>query len=241
MRTAVAIAAVAFALAAPAAPDGAIGAFSVLEAGQALPPPWREIRLARWKPPEFALVKDGGATVLRVHSANAAGSMGHALDADPRARLAWRWKIDRVIAAADLDKREGDDYPARVYVFFDVPLAELSAGERFKIRVARLIHGSDVPTAAICYVWDNRHAVGTMRPSTYTDRVRMVVLESGGAKAGAWVAEARDIEADYRAAFGEAAGKPVPRVTGVALGNDTDQTHETVTAWFGDLRLEARR
>jgi hypothetical protein len=33
----------------------------------------------------------------------------------------------------------------------------------------------------------------------------------------------------------------VPRVTGIAVGNDTDQTGETVTAWFGDFRLEARR
>jgi hypothetical protein len=30
-------------------------------------------------------------------------------------------------------------------------------------------------------------------------------------------------------------------VTGIAAGNDTDQTAETVTAWFGDFRLEERR
>jgi hypothetical protein len=33
----------------------------------------------------------------------------------------------------------------------------------------------------------------------------------------------------------------VPRVTGIAIGNDTDQTGESATAWFGDFRLEARR
>jgi hypothetical protein len=30
-------------------------------------------------------------------------------------------------------------------------------------------------------------------------------------------------------------------VTGVAAGSDTDQTGDTVTAWFGDLRLEPLR
>jgi hypothetical protein len=69
----------------------------------------------------------------------------------------------------------------------------------------------------------------------------MVVVRSGAARAGQWVAEARDVEADFRAAFGLAGTQPVPRVTGVAVGSDTDQTGEMVTAWFGDLKLDARR
>jgi hypothetical protein len=243
VRRPLALAAIAFALAAPAAPDGGIGAFSALQPGQPLPAPWREIRLARWKPPEYALVRDGEATVLRVRSESAAGTMAHALDADPsqRPRLAWRWKVDRVVEAADLARREGDDYAARVYVFFDVPLDDLPFAERLRIHAARLFYGTDVPAAAISYVWDNRHPVGTVRDNAYTGRVRMMVLESGAARVGSWVAESRDLESDFRIAFPNQAGKPVPRITGVALGNDTDQTHESVTAWFGDLRLEARR
>jgi hypothetical protein len=30
-------------------------------------------------------------------------------------------------------------------------------------------------------------------------------------------------------------------VTGIAIGNDTDQTRESVTAWFGDLKIEGAR
>ena len=33
----------------------------------------------------------------------------------------------------------------------------------------------------------------------------------------------------------------MPAINGVAVSSDTDQTLETVNAWFGDLRLEARR
>jgi hypothetical protein len=53
--------------------------------------------------------------------------------------------------------------------------------------------------------------------------------------------ERRDLEADFRAAFGSREGKAPPPVTGIAAGNDTDQTGESVTAWFGDFLLGVRR
>jgi hypothetical protein len=96
-----------------------------------------------------------------------------------------------------------------------------------------------VPTAALCYVWDNHHPVGTSQWNPYTDRVRMIVLESGSARAGGWVEERRDLERDFRTWFPESS-HPVPAITGVAAGNDTDQTGEAATAWFGDLHLEPR-
>jgi hypothetical protein len=220
-----------------------IAAFSTLEPAQALPAAWREVRLPRLRPPEYALVRDGAGTVLRVRSQSAAGSLAHAVDADLQSnpRLAWRWKIDRVVEAADLERKAGDDYAARVYVMFDVPLDELTFSARVKIRLARFLHGGDVPSAAICYVWDNRHAPGTMRASAYVESVRMVVVESGTARAGTWVAESRDLGADFRAAFPDLHRAAPPRVIGVAVGNDTDQTGESVTAWFGDVKLEAAR
>jgi hypothetical protein len=191
--------------------------------------------------PEISLVDDGGTTVLRSRAAAAAGTVAHDLDADPAARptLAWRWKVDRVVGKANLSEKGGDDFAARVYVFFDVPLEALPLGARVKSVLARAIWGEKLPTAAICYVWDNRHAPGTSAWNPYTDRVRTVVLRS--ASAGAWAGESRDLAADFRAAFGSQWTGAVPRVTGIAIGNDTDQTGETATAWFGDFRLEARR
>lgn len=235
----------ALALAAAAAPvvlaaGGAlaIAPFSAAAPGGTLPAPWRELLLARVKPPRFALVDDGGTTVLRVTSEAAAGAVGHALRIEAAARpaLAWRWKVDRVVEHADLATRQGDDFAARVYVFFDVPPDDIPLGERIGLALARWFYGPDLPSAAICYVWDNRHPVGTSAWSAYTRRVRVVVLESGGGRAGQWVEERRDLAADYRAAFGAQA--KVPPVSGVAAGNDTDQTGESASAWFGDLRIE---
>jgi len=218
-----------------------IAPFSRASPGAALPEGWRPLTLPRIAPPEVALVGESGTTVLRSRAAAAGGTVAYSLDASPaeRAILSWRWKVDRVVERADLAEKGGDDFAARVYVFFDVPAGSLPLGARVKATLARAIWGEKLPTAALCYVWDNRHAPGTSVWNPYTDRVRTVVLRSGSP--GAWAAEARDLEADFRAAFGSQWTGPAPRVTGIAIGNDTDQTGETVTAWFGDFRLEARR
>jgi head-tail adaptor len=78
--------------------------------------------------------------------------------------------------------------------------------------------------------------VGTVVPNPYTDRVRMIVVESGTARAGRWIAYERDIVADYRAAFGE----DPPPIAGVAIMTDTDNTGDTVEAWYGDILLLPR-
>ena len=195
--------------------------------------------MPRIRKPEVAIVDDGGTTVLRLVSADAAGSIAHRLRADPERTpvLAWRWKVDRVLDGADLARKDGDDYAARVYVTFDVPDVALTFVERIRIRFARLVHGTDLPTAALCYVWDNRHPPGTTSWNAYSSRVRMIVVRSGPEGVGRWAGESRDVAADFKAAFGTEA----PAITGVAVSADTDQTHERVTAWFGDLRLEPRR
>lgn len=217
----------------------AIAPFSQAAPSEALPSPWRLQRVPKARELELRTVVEDGVTVLRAHAANAAGAATHAVRAPTEAAvLSWRWKVDRVVAGADMGTKSGDDFAARVYVFFDVPLESLPLAQRVKIRLARLIYGTELPTAAICYVWDNRHPPGTSRWSPYTDRVRIVVLE-GAPDAGSWKEERRELASDFRAAFG-AQGGALPAVSGVAVGNDTDQTGESVTAWFGDLHLETR-
>lgn len=223
-----------------ASPTGDPAPFSAARPGGELPTGWMPLTLPKIPPPAVALVADEGVTVLRSTANAAAGTVSFALGHDAAARpmLRWRWKVDRVVAKADLAAKPGDDFAARVYVFFDVPADTLPLGDRLKIFLAREVYGRTVPTAALCYVWDNRHPVGTSRWNPYTDRVRTVVVRSGSP--GAWASESRDLEADFREAFGAEWKGPVPRVTGIALGNDTDQTGESVTAWFGDIRLERR-
>jgi hypothetical protein len=212
--------------------------FSTLKAGDALPAVMRFIAIPKVRHNSVALVDDAGTTVLKVDSNHSAGSIALPFNLDPlkTPRLSWRWKVSRVIDKADMEQRSGDDFAARVYVFFDVPLDSLSFAERSKVRLARLIAGPDVPTAALVYVWDNKHRIGFANASPYTRSVQKFVLQSGPDHVGKWTSETRDVAADFRLAF----SREPPRVTGVAVGNDTDQTDEQVSTWFGDFRFAAQ-
>ncbi|MBI3715834.1 MAG: DUF3047 domain-containing protein [Betaproteobacteria bacterium] len=219
------------------AAEAAVPALSSLKPGAAFPAQFHVITIPKTAHSRIALVDDQGKTVLKIDSDNSTGSLAMPFLLDPAAtpRLTWRWKVSHALDQADTETKAGDDYAARVYVFFDVPLASLSFVERTKIRLARLVAGQDVPTAALCYVWDNRHRIGHAHMSPYTQRAYMIVLQSGAEYAGRWMTETRDVVADFRQAFGHAP----PRIIGVALGSDTDNTHEKVTTWFGDVSFGA--
>jgi hypothetical protein len=229
------------AIVAVAAEEVRIPSFSSAQPGGDLPRGWRKITLPYGHASEFKLVRDGEQTVLQVRSDNSFGTVAYDLAVEPAQApiLSWRWKIDRVVDKADMHTKEGEDFAARVYVSFDYPVDALPRGTRTKLRIARAIYG-DVPAAAICYVWDNRHATGESLWSPHFDYVRIVVLQSGNARAGQWVEERRDVDADFRAAFGERWPKPTPKIAAVVAGSDTDQTDESATAWFGDFKLEPR-
>ena len=183
----------------------------------------------------YELVRDGETVVVRAQASAAAAALVHKLN-DPLQEatvLHWRWKIARLLDKSDIGRKSGDDYAARVYVTFALD-PRASWAERIKFRTARLIYGNDLPFSALNYVWDTRAPVGTSLGNAYTERVRMVVLESGAARLGEWVEERRDVVADYRRAF----GTEPPPITGVAIMTDTDDTGESATAWYGDIVLQ---
>lgn len=184
----------------------------------------------------FDLVDADGTTVLRARADNAAASLRYKMDIAPTAnqQLHWRWKTDRVLDKADLKTKAGDDYATRLYVFFDRKPAQMSFGERIAYRLGRARYGDQIPSAALCYVWDNKQPVGTIRDNAYTGFVKMVVASSGKARQGQWVTLQRDITADYQRAF----GTPAPRITGIAIAADTDNTGESTISYFGDIRFE---
>lgn len=209
--------------------------FSSAAVGAALPAPWKQTALPGVAShTEYALVRDGDAVVLRAEAQASMSGVAHPLRLDVRAYplIEWRWKVISLLKKSDIATKAGDDYPARVYVLFDYDIRKLPFSLRAKIRLSRLA-GADVPLAALCYVWDGKAAVGTSVWSAYTDRVRVIVAESGAANLGKWVTMRRDVVADFRTAFGE---EP-PAISGVVLATDTDNTGESTTAFYGDIRF----
>lgn len=205
--------------------------FSSLQPGQGMPATWSVLPLPDKPATRFTLVADNGTTVVKAESDSAAATLVSRFRTPAAGLLSWRWKVDRVVASADLTQKTGDDFAARVYVFFDTPPSAMPLATRMKYGAVKLFYKVDLPTAALCYVWDNKHPVGHSAWSAYTDRVRVIVLRSG--EPGSWREEKRDLAADFKAAFGTDA----PAITGIALGSDTDQTGERVVAHFGDFVL----
>ena len=68
-------------------------------------------------------------------------------------------------------KKEGDDYPARIYVTFQYDSQKVSLFGKAKYEAAKLIYGQYPPLGAINYIWESRAPVGTTVPNPYTDRV----------------------------------------------------------------------
>jgi len=226
--------ALALALLGPAAHAMQLLPFSGATPGGPLPPGWAVQPVPNVpRQTRFDLVGDGDATVLRARAEASAASLRYTLRVDPARdpQLRWRWKTERVLERADLTRKSGDDYAARLYVFFDRKPAQMSLGARALYRLGRARYGEQLPAAALCYVWDNRQPVGTLRDNAYTGFVKMIVASSGKARQGRWIDLQRDVAADYRRAFNTAA----PAITGIAIMVDTDNTGEATVSYFGDV------
>jgi hypothetical protein len=216
-----------------------VGRFTADEtAASAIPAPWALQQLdAKVAPTRYALRTWDGVHAIEAHAKKSMALLGRPLeiDLDRTPILCWQWRVDAPLVSADMARKAGDDYAARVYVSFAIPPAQMSFGTRTKLSIARSIWGDQVPDAALNYVWDNKHPVGTLADNAYTDRTRMWVLRSGAGEAGRWVRERRDLRADFRRAFVELDG----RLTGIAVAADTDNTGEEAHAGFADFRFVA--
>ena len=223
----------------PAASAGAaISPFSAAAVGEP-PAAWKFATLPNKVPTKYTIADLAGTRVLKVESDESYGNLVHAMrvTVSERAALAWRWRVDKLLDDADLKVRGGDDSAAKLCVFFGFDGSKLPFGERTKLALARSSTGQDVPTQTLCYVWDNKLAIDTTLASPFTKRIRYIVLQSGASKLKQWVAQKRDLVADYQRLFGDESEGKTPDVTGVAVQADSDNTKGHGLSYFGDITL----
>jgi hypothetical protein len=215
-----------------------IGGFSRLDPSLGIPGQWKPMVFPKIdRQTTYRLILDNDTSVVQAVSAASASGLMYTYHG-PAHRypwISWRWKIDHVLKSGDVATREGDDYAARIYVAFEYSPAGKSWGQRMRYHAAKLVAGGGLPGSAINYIWANRAPVGAIVPNPYTDQTRMIVLQSGDASARRWISEKRNLVRDYEAAFGQ---KPPP-IMGIAIMTDTDNTGESTTAWYGDIRLSS--
>ena len=213
-----------------------IGAFSEMDPAKGLPALWEKLVFPRIeRQTSYTLIRDHDRTVIQaVSNASASGLIRHFKgSAEQHPWIVWQWKIDHVLQKGDVAIKQGDDYAARIYVAFEFTPEGKSWWQRMRFKAANLAAGGKLPGTALNYIWANKAVLGTVVNNPFTDQTKMIVLQSGNAMAGRWIAEKRNLVEDYRTAFGQ---KP-PRIMGIAIMTDTDNTGESTTAYYGDIQL----
>ncbi|MDB5761451.1 MAG: hypothetical protein JWQ21_446 [Herminiimonas sp.] len=214
--------------------DEAIASFSAGTPG-GLPSRWAPLIIHRnKKQTRYRLVTEHGRTILHARAVGASSGLMQRVSIDPIEQpwLNWQWRIGSLIATADNYQRDAEDSPARIILGFDGDKDALPFADQILFETARVITGHDFPYATLMYVWENKAPVGTVIASTRSGRIRMMVAASGPDGIGQWHEFTRNIAEDYEKAFGEKPG----RLIGVGVMTDTDNTGETVDAWYGDIR-----
>lgn len=200
--------------------------------------PWQLVRFDEKIPAtQYRLRHHEGVSAVEASADASMALLARPLEADLRRTpvLCWRWWVEEPIAQADMTQKSGDDYAARMYVTFDLPSSAMSWGTRLKLGAARTLHGSDLPDAAINYVWDNNHAIGTTRANAYTDRAQMMVLRTGLNDTGRWVEERRNLLSDLKQLFDTDSATTLQ----LAVASDSDNTGAKTGALFADIHLVA--
>jgi hypothetical protein len=186
---------------------------------------WKEIFFPKIPKHTFYGIEKSGSESYLVARSDASASLlvfKQPFDVYEYPDIRWRWKISNIYAKANPARKDGDDYPIRIYIAFEYDPQMAGPVERVIFNAARLIYGEYPPSGALNYVWSS--SVGSERviASPYTDRNKMIFLEKGSGRVGRWVDEEVNILKDYEEIF----GKKPPRHATIGIMNDSDNTGE---------------
>ena len=155
-------------------------------------------------------VCDEGPSCLHLRSVKASFGLEHRVDVDPGKMpwLTWCWKVAQLPSGGDFRHASTDDQAAQVLVAFD-------------------------DKRILTYIWDSSAPKGVMQHASHIPLVRIfaVVCQSGAGEANKWIAESRNVAADYERAY----GKPAPRVSGLRLQINSQHTGSTAESYFGEV------
>lgn len=177
-----------------------------------LPPGWL-VKVTRGKP-DVSVCKEDDVACLHLKSVKASFGLEKSVDIDPSQMpfLTWRWKVTQVPPSGDFRRAGTDDQAAQVLIAF-----------------------SD--HRVLSYIWDSNAPKGTMESASWVPLVHVVavVCESGTAQTNRWLAESRNVAADYERAY----GKAVPHVKGVRIQINSQHTATVAESYFGEVAFRS--
>jgi hypothetical protein len=177
---------------------------------------WQQVTFFGLKPTAYAVVADGTNFCLRASATNSDSALMAKvnLKPSPHLRVSWRWKIDRTPPGASDRTLRDYDHAARVIIAFDTFIGT---------------------PRSIDYFWANSEPVGTAMSHPLSGRTQMLAVESGNARAGEWIAEERDVTADWQRLF---PGRTMPKIEAIGVMTDSDSTHGLVSASYENIELD---
>lgn len=184
-------------------------------------------QMDQWIPKKFvnetvySSARVNGKTALKAVSKNSASGLIKKIkiNVEKYPFLNWQWRIDnRLSGNYDEKQKSGDDYAARIYVVVSGGMAIWN-------------------TRVVNYVWAKNVPKGEVWPSAFAGKNDvMIALRSAEAPVAVWQTEKRNIQEDFKKVF----GKKIQFIDMIVLMSDTDNTRQTVTAYYGDIYFSAR-
>ena len=203
-----------------------------------LPRGWRpEVPRPDLPRTHYAVVERDGRRVLHAVADRSASGLRCDVDIDPQATpwLEWEWRADTIDVDATVAIDERDDAPTRVAVGFEGDVSTLPLREQLFRDLVQALTGYTPPFATLMYVWDGQARPESVFEYARSSRIRYLVVESGAAHAGRWLAYQRNVLDDYRRVFGGDPG----RIGDIGVLTDSDDLQTHFEAWYGDLKFNA--
>ena len=184
---------------------------------------WRVVRYFGVPPTQYSRAGKG---IIKAESLGSRSSLFKEVKEKEKNRplLSWRWKISNVVRSAIETRKDRFDAAARVMVVFG---RERSYG---------IFGGGEPIGLRIEYIWASRVSKGDIFDHPGDKNCKIFVLESGEGKAGRWVYETRNIQKDFKKAF----GTDPPGLLAVGIQTDTDHSNEMVTAFYSEPILKKK-
>jgi hypothetical protein len=203
----------------------------------AVPKPWEPYFVLRGNVPTmYRVVQLEESTALEADAEEGGSGLHRKIRIDLKRHpvLEWRWRVppDPDIK---LEVSSRASPLVRLSLAFHGDPAKFDFEDRTKLRLAKVLTVNGLPYASLLYVWMYNVPVGTVVHSPHTDRVRMIVVESGAQRIGEWVSIRRNVLEDYRRAFGEEPSD----VLAVGLMTDLGDDGSRRRSFYGDITFRS--
>jgi hypothetical protein len=215
-----------------------VGRFSHLRPGGPLAEKWEPYVLQPSNPlTQYRPVEVAGNVCVEADATNGYSALQRLIRISPERHplLEWRWRVPRLATDAAAPAGPKATPRARLMLAFHGDPDKLDFEQRVQLRMAKAITGQALPYSSLIYVWMNGVPEGTVVQSPYTDRVRLIALDSSESHFDQWVDFRRNVREDYRRAFGEEPGD----IVGVGIFTDVDGNGAPGKAYYGDITFRA--